>query len=1135
FENAIRFLHNRFSEIESWNTRTERITDFNAEIHKLIQLKIAQLRNKLLFFEEEAIRNGVISGKSKAEVFISPVWSGSAMAFDEVEFIGEKDSDKILHALPVLAGIFQGQQTALRQIVQSSKIYLQYHINESGDIYPHTSLFIAFIEMYKLAQNEINKFTRRHLDYYFREILKFKELGHMPDKVHVCLVPAENVNDLFIPKGTKLNAGSDASGKPMVYSTDQDFMINKAAIEKVLVLLHDLENPEKNSFSHNVLKPEIYYIEHPKNRRFYQAYRHDKTLYPVLDKEIGFRISSSILLLEEGTRRLTFTFSFHKLSFAIFLKEIMHLSGNTGMDFDALDVFVSDFLQIRYSNSGNGFVGIPGENHEMKLLRNGSNQFVNKLEIRVLIPATEPSVDPVFSENGEQLMQPSFTFLVNPEFRFLYASFQKLKLEGVTIHVDTLGVSTLKLQNDFGLLDRNSPFDPFGPQPTVGSSFYIGHNTIFTHALSELYLNIDWYDVPGNDNGFAEYYKGYNYIESNNTFKAKVSLLHDKNWEPEEDQQIIPLFEDVVLDHDDYTPINNFRGIDNLDAEKLNARRVPAHSLTDFYNENTRNGYMKLELCFPPNGFGHKEYPDLISRAMTENARKKKSTKTPNEPYTPRIKSISVDYSSSLKLNDQANAAFGDSLTWIMPFGELEFSSSMYGNQGLIPPVDEGFELYLGLTDFSPPQTIGLLFQMDEFASDVMNDKVLIEWSYLHNNNWIKVLDNQIVYDTTNKLFRSGIVTLDFPNKISKSACTILPDGLFWLRLKCDKGLSFLQNILEIKPQVVSAVFQNNDNDLSHLEFGLPPESIKGTVDENSAIKSVIQSWPSFGGKKPEAQSDFYVRVSERLRHNDRAVGVWDYEHIILQEFPEVTTVKCLPNTTANLKPKQGHVLIVVLPEISRTNKPSKEPRFTIKRLQEMKEHLILRISPFVIPEIRNPLYESVQVRFNVRFNKGVDGRFHVQKLNDELKKLLSPWLFDDVQLFFGREIRGSSLLHFLDSRDYVDYVTNFAVYHVVGNKIINNARAKDTNVVLSPCTPISIFVSAEKHIINIIGDDEGSDVSGVNDMVVETDFIVEEYLDEIASTRFGIGSTAIEVSFQVDPEFVPQKKISDHIIRIKS
>src|SRR5690606_13311893 len=84
--------------------------------------------------------------------------------------------------------------------------------------------------------------------------------------------------------------------------------------------------------------------------------------------------------------------------------------------------------------------------------------------------------------------------------------------------------------------------------------------------------------------------------------------------------------------------------------------------------------------------------------------------------------------------------------------------------------------------------------------------------------------------------------------------------------------------------------------------------------------KSVQQPYPSFGGKPPESDNEFNTRVSERLRHKDRALTIWDFEHLVLQEFPKLHKAKCLNHTYAKdavideLSP--GNITLSVIPKM---------------------------------------------------------------------------------------------------------------------------------------------------------------------------------------------------------------------------
>jgi hypothetical protein len=52
--------------------------------------------------------------------------------------------------------------------------------------------------------------------------------------------------------------------------------------------------------------------------------------------------------------------------------------------------------------------------------------------------------------------------------------------------------------------------------------------------------------------------------------------------------------------------------------------------------------------------------------------------------------------------------------------------------------------------------------------------------------------------------------------------------------------------------------------------------------------------YSSFGGRETEDTTEFYQRVSERLRHKERAITIFDYERLVLESFPEVYKVECV-------------------------------------------------------------------------------------------------------------------------------------------------------------------------------------------------------------------------------------------------
>lgn len=86
-------------------------------------------------------------------------------------------------------------------------------INSRTDVQPHYALFIAFLRLFEIAQNDLNQFTKRHLDFYYEKVLGLAKRDGEPDKVHVIFELAKNVSQELIAKGTAVDAGKDATGK----------------------------------------------------------------------------------------------------------------------------------------------------------------------------------------------------------------------------------------------------------------------------------------------------------------------------------------------------------------------------------------------------------------------------------------------------------------------------------------------------------------------------------------------------------------------------------------------------------------------------------------------------------------------------------------------------------------------------------------------------------------------------------------------------------------------------------------------------------------------------------------------------------------------------------------------------------
>src|SRR5207249_1694281 len=91
---------------------------------------------------------------------------------------------------------------------------------------PHYSLFLAFLRLFRTTQTQLNRLTWRHLDYYYRVVLKLQPKGPIPDKVRLIAELAKTVPGAALPAGTLYKAGKDSAGKEVVYALDKETVFN---------------------------------------------------------------------------------------------------------------------------------------------------------------------------------------------------------------------------------------------------------------------------------------------------------------------------------------------------------------------------------------------------------------------------------------------------------------------------------------------------------------------------------------------------------------------------------------------------------------------------------------------------------------------------------------------------------------------------------------------------------------------------------------------------------------------------------------------------------------------------------------------------------------------------------------------
>jgi hypothetical protein len=676
----------------------------------------------------------------------------------------------------------------------------------------------------------------------------------------------------------------------------------------------------------------------------------------------------------------------------------------------------------------------------------------------------------------------------------IYRAFQPLVLERVELKVTVSGLTQLALQHEESLLNPKKPFEPFGSTPVIGSSMAIAHPELCSKRLDTLTMQIDWLGVPDN---LAAHYLGYtdydgpgnppnqptSPIRNNTDFKAQLQLF---------DQRALSAIQPVQLFFAKDTtapppPVTLTTGAMETNTIQIDLATSPTFvAKNPTYQQDLRlvisdeplnwSRYWQLELL--TSDFQHAIYP----RAAVGYANRKPTPFIVNPPYTPKIKRLALGYSASETINLAGRHATTSRLYHIEPFGYRELTPNDDQPYSLLPQHPNQGELYIGISGLKPPQNLAVLFQLAEGSADPDLAHEPVHWAYLDGNRWHSLEAGRMLSDTTNGLLNTGIITFDLP---PVAPSTRLPTDLYWIQASIAKNSQSIADLVAIAAQAVSATFTDQNNAPDHLNQPLPANSISGLAEPLPEVRAIRQPYSSRGGTGPEQANHFYTRVSERLRHKNRALTSWDYERLILEAFPQIYKVKCLPVGSSADPRLVDQIQIIVIPDI-RGKLPFDpfEPKVAADTLWQI-EHYLNQHTPAIARfAVRNPSYIRLRIRLGVRFRPGFNPGYYKQALDQELQRFLAPWAYDQsAEIAFGGIINTNLIINFAEERPYVDYVAGIKLF-------ANGVEYSTTQIALDPN---AIFVSDRQHIIDPISEEifQQSYFTGINYLQIELDFQV--------------------------------------------
>jgi hypothetical protein len=940
---------------------------------------------------------------------------------------------------------------------------------EDGQHPGHIGLLYGFLKSYEMIQKRFNHLPKRHLDYYFKTILRQEALAAQPDFAYLFIKLVPMASFLELKNETAFVAGQDKNGNDIIFETTQPYNLSSAKISDLITLLYDKSdsilplNKAKmiTGIYMDSVKPLLFTGNNNENWPLCGE-PSDKQL-----PETGWAISSSDFFLTSGVRRIKLSFELTDTSASLFDSLLLEITGSeiesSGFKKkEAIHRFFNNAFDLRISSAA-GMLTV--ENYVVNLSQKNNKKAIDfQFTLSTRIPAWIPYNENVHGPEFKTSL-PLLCFKLKQESVYYpYSLIALLEIETLKIAVSVSNLQNLILYNKHGIVNSANPFPLLGMNPLQGNSLYIGAKEWQFKKLKSVDLIIHWLDLP-NPN-FKDYYKNYKTQSiTDGCFTISIDD-HTSN---------IPLGPLFVTDKDDrLTDGSSFLNIKIDKVPDLN-EIIPA----DYFSPATVPlSFISIKLDTPDAGFGSEIYPAemaLYGQELIANIKKKTVSVPPQKPFVPMAKSIVINYrsKSQISFHNSSKTIQRQSFEFfhIHPFGiEKVGDDKKINSKKLLPEFEAEGNLYIGLEGTVPLTELSIFMKL--IPSDIALKKEVTTIHYLSGKYWKIIPPENILENSTNHCQETGVIRIILP-------ADLLSDHLFldtkknWLKISFESSdLNALGRCVYINTNVITVLRKIMH---PHPAFTvLEPLSISGLYNKNNSIQSMTQPFQSFGGRKKENEKDFYSRISNRLGHKNRMVRERDYRRMILEKFPEINWIKVLtpskyPNTI-----HPGELKLIVMPKISDSDDFSTYFASKLTR-QSIKKYVVQHCAPGLTVCVESPDYEIIEVRCSVMVTTNVLTTFK-KEISEIISKQVAPWLYHNEIHYekVSTKFSVGNLIHQINQHPNVKNVCGCQVIRISKDKTRYTYFDSVTDgEIIMPSSEKSVLIPANNFEINQITDEE--------------------------------------------------------------
>lgn len=229
--------------------------------------------------------------------------------------------DAIRDLAPVFLDVMRLVADAAALSMDQSLIPLKDELREKHQ--PHLTLLFAFLKLFRHLQDDLNSFTKKHLDFFYKQVLQLKPREATPDKAHIVFEIQNQLDSYLLKEGLHVKDGKDNNKAEVFFELDDEIVVNKTQVTDKRTLFLNNKTIDKKTYVEGVyMAPDAgkadgidkdfkenglnsFATLGAKNSKYTDPEHGFVKLHP--NARLGFILASPVLLLNEGERTVEIT------------------------------------------------------------------------------------------------------------------------------------------------------------------------------------------------------------------------------------------------------------------------------------------------------------------------------------------------------------------------------------------------------------------------------------------------------------------------------------------------------------------------------------------------------------------------------------------------------------------------------------------------------------------------------------------------------------------------------------------------------------------------------------------------------------------------------------------------------------